>query len=586
MKKRTASQILITVLIIMLVSPLSVFAETDDYDYITNHINIAPAKELAILYPTKNIETTAAGFQITGTSNPKQKLSLNGELVDNRGDSGTFAIYVTLKNGANVFTFQQGNEKAAITITKGSRNSPSTALSNSDATSLPLPQFDLAVKSGQAFVLKCYAPNAESVTGIVDGKAVSLTKSGYYFTGKFTIPDVNGTVELGQVTYDITNPNGSTDTKVSDGGLYAVGRNDTLQIQVKSVATTIFKRPSLASAYLTTAAKICAVDTVTEINGNMYKLGMGGWIYAKTAKPLTQKAKIKNTVESVSFSMDDNGETFTLNGTSNPIYSAIHTSSGLKITFYNTSGINKVDISKSKLFSGATVTENDGNTTITFTQASAGGLWGYLIEYDNGVISIFCKYPPRLSSGATPLNGVTIAVDAGHGGKDPGALGITYGHGTTEKDINLATAIALQKKLVSLGADVIMLREDDISLELDPRMKQAQEFRVDFMVSLHSNSVGYSSTAATANGIEVYYFDPISKSLAQAVEPLIATQTGRKSRGVKYSNFIVTLNSYAPSILVEMGFMLNPYDFDSMCSKKGIYDTVTAISDGIIATMK
>jgi len=198
-----------------------------------------------------------------------------------------------------------------------------------------------------------------------------------------------------------------------------------------------------------------------------------------------------------------------------------------------------------------------------------------------------CKYRPKLSGDSSkPLSGVTVAVDAGHGGSDPGALGVTYGHGTTEKDTNLATAVALQKKLELLGAEVIMLRESDATLDLNSRMAAAQAERVDFLISLHSNSVGFSSTASKANGVEVYYYEAISKSLAQNISSGIAGTTGRTARGAKYSNFIMTLNSYAPSVLVEMGFMLNPSDFDSMCSKQGIYNTVTTISDSIIASLR
>ena len=66
-----------------------------------------------------------------------------------------------------------------------------------------------------------------------------------------------------------------------------------------------------------------------------------------------------------------------------------------------------------------------------------------------------------LQQGSRPLAGITIAVDAGHGGSDPGAVGVPGTKAAMEKDINLATAIAVQKRLESLGATVLMTRAED-----------------------------------------------------------------------------------------------------------------------------
>ena len=58
--------------------------------------------------------------------------------------------------------------------------------------------------------------------------------------------------------------------------------------------------------------------------------------------------------------------------------------------------------------------------------------------------------------------------------------------------------------------------------------------------------------------------------------------TGRASRGAKYSNFKVTLQTLAPSVLVEMGFLTNPAEYDDLCSRRGIFNMANAIGDGLI----
>lgn len=581
--KRPLGAVILSLVLVTVQFPLSAAAAESDYEHVTSHVQLALTRQLGILYPTQDVQTTASGFYITGTSDPGEPLVMNGANVGGRGGNGSFAVYVNLQQGANVFTFSQGGASRSVTITKGSVNSGGAAVSSDDASTKPLPQFDLAIKSGRVFQLKCFAKAGSEVTARVNGKSYNLQWNGSAYVGNYTIPASDGTTELGQVEYTITGPN-ATATLTSAGSLFAVGGSDTLQVQVKNTSASVFRQPSIGASI--TTAKKGAVDAVIGYNGDMYQLSMGGWINASTVTPLTKRTKLKNEVEDVSFSRGGGGETFTFTGSSYPIYAARQDGSKLTITFYNTVGVGGVDTSESSLFSGAAVTEQNGATTITFTQSSAGGLWGYLVEYGDGATTLFCKKRPRLSEGSAPLEGITVGIDAGHGGKDYGALGITYGTGVTEKDINLTTAVALRKKLELLGADVVMIREDDVFYELTDRLQMAQRERVDMFVSIHANSVAYTSTASSANGVEVYYYEPISKALAQNVNTRIAAVTGRVNRGTKNANFVMTLNSYAPSVLVEMGFMLNPSDFDNMTSKRGVYDTVTAISDGIIAALQ
>ena len=66
----------------------------------------------------------------------------------------------------------------------------------------------------------------------------------------------------------------------------------------------------------------------------------------------------------------------------------------------------------------------------------------------------------------------------------------------------------------------------------------------------------------------------------------VVAQTGRTARWARYSNYKVTLNSYAPSVLLEMGFLQNPAEYDEMCSRRGIFNTANAIADSILARLR
>ncbi|MEM6733914.1 MAG: N-acetylmuramoyl-L-alanine amidase, partial [Myxococcota bacterium] len=93
-----------------------------------------------------------------------------------------------------------------------------------------------------------------------------------------------------------------------------------------------------------------------------------------------------------------------------------------------------------------------------------------------------------------------VVVDAGHGGKDSGAIGVD---GLTEKKVNLDIARRLARILRGRGVRVTMTREDDSTVSLDARAKRANAIAADLMVSIHANAAPQRS----ARGLETYYLD-------------------------------------------------------------------------------
>ncbi|MEF9852466.1 MAG: N-acetylmuramoyl-L-alanine amidase [Hydrogenoanaerobacterium sp.] len=480
-------------------------AEYDDFDYITNHVSTDVSRSLEITRPGRNVGTNASNYYITGTSDPGQDLYLNGEKFNRRGISGSFGVYMSLANGANVFTFTQddGSEKT-ITITR------------------------------------------DNSYGIGSGSAAS--------------PENNG----------------------NQSGGVSSGPNP-VAIQVKEVSACVFSKGNENSGFVATA-KRGAMDYVVDSNAAMYKLSVGGWIKKDTVRPINLNCQ--NNVNQVTFSSDSGGERFSIHGTSQPIAKTYRSSEALIITLPNTSGIGDIPTNESKLFSSAEVTEENGATTIKFNRYPDAQLWGYVVEYNDNVTTVYCKYPPTLSGGSTPLAGITITLDAGHGGSDPGALGIMNGYGTAEKDITADTAIAVQKRLESLGATVYYTGSGTIQsgkTEFVTRMSPAYENKTDFFISLHCNSIGANQNGSKPAGIEIYYYDSIAKPFSQKLMSYVTGYTGRPSRGARQSYYRVTLNSCAPSVLVEMGFICNPLEFDDMSSKMGIFHMANAIGDGIVS---
>ncbi len=152
---------------------------------------------------------------------------------------------------------------------------------------------------------------------------------------------------------------------------------------------------------------------------------------------------------------------------------------------------------------------------------------------------------------------VVVVIDPGHGGPDPGAVGIG---GMREKDIVLDIARRLSARLQSQGIEVVMTRDADIDLDLEPRVALAERVKANLFVSIHANSLNMSRP--DVNGLQTYYFHDNSSRLAQVIQQEVLQTTGIVDRGVKTARFYVIRNTSMPAVLVEsdlsQGVMMRP----------------------------
>lgn len=210
-----------------------------------------------------------------------------------------------------------------------------------------------------------------------------------------------------------------------------------------------------------------------------------------------------------------------------------------------------------------------------------------------------------------------IVIDAGHGGKDPGAIGKG---GLKEKDVVLKIANGLRESLASLGAEIIMTRSDDTFIPLEERAAIANTKEADIFISVHANS----SFNRKASGIETYFLNLTndaramrvaarenaistkkmsdlqyilndlmktaktneSSRLAAAVQGslvsnLKAKYSDIKGNGVKGAPFYVLVGTHMPSILVEVSFISNPTEEKRLADNGYIKEIVAGITGGV-----
>ncbi|WBW49280.1 N-acetylmuramoyl-L-alanine amidase [Peptoniphilus equinus] len=177
---------------------------------------------------------------------------------------------------------------------------------------------------------------------------------------------------------------------------------------------------------------------------------------------------------------------------------------------------------------------------------------------------------------------VTVVVDPGHGGKDPG----TNNDSVKEKELNLKVAKLLKPKLQSLGYEVLMTRDSDEYLTLLERAEVANENDAEIFVSIHFNY----STNSDASGIETFYADEktvgikahVQKYLADAIQKELIRVTGANNRGVKNGSSYVVLNkTKTVAALTELGFVSNADEARRFEDEAYLNDLATAIANGI-----
>lgn len=223
------------------------------------------------------------------------------------------------------------------------------------------------------------------------------------------------------------------------------------------------------------------------------------------------------------------------------------------------------------------------------------------------------------SAWAKPLR---VVVDPGHGGDKDGAIGP---RGEREKDVALAISKKLVATLEARGYEVVLTRDEDVSMDLSARIELANEREADFFVSVHANSV--ARHRSRVQGVETYFLsaeasdaqaaalaaaenadDPNagearpadslsliladlaraeahqgSSHLAMEIHRKLVEATGAKDRGVRQAPFFVLSGARMPAVLVEVGYISHPVESRRLVDEAAQEQMARAMADGIDA---
>lgn len=187
---------------------------------------------------------------------------------------------------------------------------------------------------------------------------------------------------------------------------------------------------------------------------------------------------------------------------------------------------------------------------------------------------------------AKPSNGITIVIDAGHGGADGGVTGITTG--TKESDVNLSITKYLAKYLQNDGYNVVLTRSDSASVCGGLKYSKREDMRArknilasatpDLVVSVHCNSYPVSSV----KGAQVFYAGAAGEQFARTVQNYFNDVLNERARQAAVGDYYILNCSEYPSILCECGFLSNAQEEGNLITasyqQKIAYTIYSAIS--------
>jgi N-acetylmuramoyl-L-alanine amidase len=183
--------------------------------------------------------------------------------------------------------------------------------------------------------------------------------------------------------------------------------------------------------------------------------------------------------------------------------------------------------------------------------------------------------PPR-----NPIGRGVVIIDPGHGGPDPGAIGVG---GIQEKEIVLDISRQVTAILAQNGIQAIMTRDSDIDLDLAPRVSMAERARASVFVSIHANAISLSRP--DVNGLETYYYSS-GADLARLIHQNVLGNASIADRSIRKGRFYVLRNTSMPSVLVETGFVTGATDAANFNNPAHRRQIAEGIARGIIQYLR
>ncbi len=558
--------------------------------------------------PVNGSSTTERSTYIIGMSDPYYMLLMNGERVG-RTKSGYFSVYVTLEPGENEFVFEQNGIRYYYTITCGTTTGqvaetpaekPADRVIDTLSVTGTYPS-QTVTTSGEELWVSCIAAVDSEVSVDIGGVVTALNpletpqsktaENGYVaviYGANAKLPEAaeGEFLDAGTVKYTARHP---SDTVSADGiNVRILGENAKFAVRVKEDYThlKITESSSYYNDYTVQSAGM--TDYVVSQRNGFYQLRMGGYVAETDVEGTDDFPAELSVIEAAA--VENTGETteFRLLCEDRPAYNGCIEEDGrFVVTFYNIDAASAAEpeIGENPLIRSCEVVRLEKKVRYAFTLVDTRNFYGFDLHYEDGAVVVTLKNPVKLDLTAEkPLKGIRIALDAGHGGDEPGAAGayVSGEQRIVEKDLNLSITIETAFLLDALGAEIELLREDDVTMPLTERMAYLEQSEPDLCISIHQNSIGYATDATRVRGTLALWCMDSGRLLADCVGPSAADALSRNFRGSNYQALAMCRNPKFPQTLIEVGFITSVEEYEKMVNGDGVRKAAEGIRDGVL----
>ncbi|NJK40483.1 MAG: N-acetylmuramoyl-L-alanine amidase [Acaryochloridaceae cyanobacterium SU_2_1] len=557
---------------------------------------VIAGEALQVVYPPDGHQTTATQIFLIGSAPAQGQVTVNGKGIK-RSSTGNFAPSFPLAVGENIFTLQHGSQTLMLKVTRtAAATAPTTLGFIPDSLE---PQVDLALAPYEPLCFKAKAtPNAQvsvilgnqvvvplqalaSTVNLPPNSAV-LTQNNQpipqdspgQYTGCTVFSEV-GT--LGKPIFQATTKDGQVVDMPGAGTVEILDPSWLSVIEVISEQGVARTGPSTDYSRLTPLPKGTQAR-VTGKSGEWLRLDYGGWIKAKETLLVPSGRLPHALIRSVRsrqvpgwtelvfplelpvpIRVDQGDRTFTLtlyNTTAQTDVIAIHDDPILRRLDWQQTAPGQVDYR---------------------FQLKSNRQWGYKLRYEGTSLILSLRHPPREAG----LSQVKILLDPGHG--SPNDLGARGPTGTPEKDVTLVISRLVKAELEKRGATVLMTREGDQDLYPQDRVDiiNAQEPTV--AISLHYNALPDQGNAEQTQGVGAFWYHAQSHDLANFLHRQLVDKLGRPDYGVFWNNLALTRPTVAPAVLMELGFMIHPTEFEWITDPKAQQTLAVNLAKAIAA---
>ena len=559
---------------------------------------------LSIVYPPPKHETTAKQIFFIGTASPNEPVLINGKEIANRSDSGHFAPSLPLKIGENIFVIRQQDEEVKLKVTRVD-DRPQISQTLDITADLVSPVVDIARLPNEPICVSAIAPpNARVSAQIGKSKillmpqinsvelpanSAVLTSEALEANKKQNSDRYKGCTALdsrnyGKVLFTIEKGD-RTVVKESLGKIKILSPKDIRVVEVVADAGVARTGPSTNYSRLTPLPKGTRAE-VTGKEGEWLRLDYGAWIKESETKYILGNVPPQSLIRGITYKPKKSA-TEIIFPLQIPVPVEVkQKEDSITLTLHNTTAqTDTIRLDRNPIIKRLDW-EQKSPTQIDYTfELRNSQQWGYNLRYEGSNLIFSLRHPPKVWMQTNedidrdlPLNNVKILLDPGHGGKEKGSRGPT---GYPEKKINLIVSKLVEKKLKDLGATVYLTRNEDKYVSLKERMAAIDKIKPDLALSIHYNALPDSGDAENTKGISTFWYNTQAHAPAMFLHNYLVEELNRPDAGVFWNNLALTRPHTAPAVLLELGFMINPEEFEWITNEKQQEKLAITLAEGI-----